>query len=87
MQRSILRKVGGSVMLAVPPGLLDTLGLSAGSEVGLSIDEGRLVVQARPKREKKYTLAELLAQCDYSDAPSDEDREWDQAPPQGRELL
>jgi len=85
MQTSILRKVGGSVMLKLPPGVLQALGLSVGSEVGLSVDDGRLVVQARPAR-KKYTLAELLAQCDYSDAPTDEDREWDQAPPQGREL-
>ena len=85
MQTALLRKVGGSVMLAVPRAVLDTLGLAAGSEVGLSVEGRRLVVQARPK--KKYALAELLAQCDYSDGPTDEDREWDQAPPVGRELL
>ena len=86
MQTTTLRKVGGSVMLAVPSALLDMLGLSVGSEVGLSVEEGQLVLRARPLR-KKYTLAELLAECDYSDAPTAEDREWDQAPPRGRELL
>jgi antitoxin ChpS len=86
MQTSVLRKVGGSVMLSVPPALLETLGLSAGSEVGLAVEDGRLVVRPSAAM-KKYTLSELLADCDYSDAPTPDDREWEQAPPQGRELL
>ena len=86
MQTAVLRKVGGSVMLSVPPALLEILGLSAGSEVGLAVENGRLIVQAPPTK-RKYSLAELLAQCDYSDGPTEEDREWDRMAPQGRELL
>jgi antitoxin ChpS len=85
MQTTFLRKVGGSVMLSVPPALLDLLSLSAGAEVGLSVNDGRLVVH--PLRKPKYSLDELLAASDYSDPPSDEDREWMSAPPKGRELL
>jgi antitoxin ChpS len=85
MQRTTLRKVGGSVMLSVPPALLDVLSLSAGAEVGLTVVDGQLVV--KPVRKKKYTLAELLAESDYSTPPSPEEREWLDAPPVGRELL
>ena len=80
-----LRKVGGSVMLAVPPALLDLLNLKAGAPVGLAVDGGRLVVEASPKA--RYTLAELLAGSDYSEAPSVLDREWLDAPAVGKELL
>jgi antitoxin ChpS len=80
-----LRKVGGSVMLAVPPALLDLLKLKAGASVGVAVDGGRLVVEASPQ--PRYTLAELLAVSDYSDAPSSEDREWLDATAIGKELL
>ena len=80
-----LRKVGGSVMLALPPAFLDLLHLKAGASVGVAVDGGRLVVEASPR--PRYTLAELLAESDYSGSPSPEDREWVDAPAVGRELL
>jgi antitoxin ChpS len=80
-----LRKVGGSVMLAVPPALLDLLHLQAGAAVGVAVDGGRLIVEASPK--PRYTLAELLAASDFSNPPSSEDREWLDAPATGKESL
>lgn len=85
MHTTNLRKVGGSVMLAVPPAILDLLHLQAGATVGLAVDGNRLVVEPRPK--PHYTLAELLAASDYSGETTAEDREWVDAPPAGRELL
>jgi len=85
MHTTHLRKVGGSVMLAVPPALLDVLHLAAGAKVGLVVDNGRLVVE--PAARPRYTLEELLAQCDASTEISAEDREWLDAPPVGDELL
>jgi len=85
MYTTNLRKVGGSVMLAVPPVLLDQLHLKAGATVALAVDGERLVVQIRPR--PRYTLEELLAKCDYSQPMPPEDREWIDAPPVGRELL
>jgi antitoxin ChpS len=83
--RAVLRKVGGSVMLALPPALLDVVALSAGRHVALTVEDGRIVVAPRPRA--RYTMAELLAQCD-ADAPlSDEDREWVDTRPVGNELL
>jgi antitoxin ChpS len=85
MYTTKLRKVGGSVMLAVPPAILDQLHLKAGEAVGLAVDGDRLVMQVRPK--PKYTLDELLAASDYSQPLTPEEREWIDAPAVGRELL
>jgi antitoxin ChpS len=85
MHTTNLRKVGGSIMLAVPPALLDILHLEAGTKVGLAIDNGRLVVE--PQTRPHYTLDELLAQCAPNTDLSAEDREWFDARPAGNELL
>ena len=79
-----LRKVGGSVMLAIPPALMDVLGLQAGARVHVGIEHGHLTVA--PKTRPSYTLAELLAQCEHH-SPDDVDRAWLAAPPVGNELL
>jgi antitoxin ChpS len=73
-----LRKVGGSVMLAVPPAILDLLHLEVGAVVGLAVDGGRLIVD--PKVKPRYTLAELLEASDYSQPQPAEEREWVDAP-------
>lgn len=85
MHITSLRKVGGSVMLAVPPALLELLHLKAGASVGLAVDGGRLVVVSSQR--PRYSLAELLAASDYSHDPSLEDRDWLDAPAVGRESL
>jgi len=85
MHTTNLRKVGGSVMLAIPPAILDQLQLKAGATVGLAVDGNRLVMQPRPRR--RYTLDELLAASDYSRPRTPEEQEWLDAPPVGHELL
>jgi antitoxin ChpS len=78
-----LRAVGGSVMFAIPKPMLDGLDLHANQRVGVLISEGRMIVE--PKVKPRYTLAELMAQCDLDQPMTDEDREWLDAPPVGRE--
>ena len=85
MHTTNLRKVGGSIMLAVPPAILDILHLHAGSTVGLAVDNGRLMVE--PTLRPRYSLDELLAQCDASAEFSAEDRVWLDSKPVGNELL
>ena len=85
MHTTNLRKVGGSVMLAVPPALLDVLELRAGARVDIGIEEGRLIVA--PRTRPSYTLDELLAQCDETAPADQEDRAWLEARPLGNELL
>ena len=80
-----LRKVGGSIMLAVPPALLEVLHLAPGAKVGLAVDDGRLVIQPQPK--PRYTMAELLAASDYSQPQPQDETEWVRTPAVGRELL
>jgi antitoxin ChpS len=84
MQTTTLRRVGGSIMMTVPPALLEQMHLEAGSTVGIAIEGERLIVQ---RRRPKYTLKELLAECDPNAPISDEDREWLDAPAMGKELL
>jgi antitoxin ChpS len=72
-------------MLAVPPALLDILRLRPGAQVGIAIEGGRLVVE--PQLRPRYTLDELLAQCNPKKARSKEDREWVSDKPAGAEIL
>jgi antitoxin ChpS len=88
MHTTSLRKVGGSVMLAVPPALLDVLQLAAGAKVGLAVNDGQLIVKPQARR-RRYTLAELVAEAEAADMyplPAEE-REWIDAPAVGRELV
>lgn len=85
MHVTSLRKVGGSVMLVVPPALLDVLHLSAGAKVGLAVDNGRLVVE--PQIQPRYTMAELLAASDYTQPQPPEEREWVDAAAAGKEPI
>ena len=85
MHTTILRKVGGSVMLSVPPAILELLQLQAGATVSVTIDGGRLVIEPHPR--PRYTLAELLAASNYSAPQPAEEREWVDAPAVGRELI
>ena len=81
-----LRRVGGSVMLAIPPALLDALDLAPDAQVGMSVKAGRLVVEPVVRR-RRYSLKDLLAQCDSSAPRPTEDRTWLTGAPVGRELL
>jgi antitoxin ChpS len=80
-----LRKVGGSVMLAIPKPMLDALDLAPDASVDLSIKAGRLVVDPRTRR--RYSLDELLAQCNPGARRSGDERDWLAGRPVGRELI
>jgi len=82
-----LRKVGGSVMLAVPRAVLDMMRLEAGATVQLALDGGRLIIE--PQKRARYSLDELLDQWQEGTramANEDEDRAWVNLAPVGREL-
>lgn len=79
-----LRKVGGSVMLAIPPVVLDELGLEAGASVDLAVKSQRLVM--RPRAGRRYTLDELLKETKPS-VNRRKDRAWTSGKAVGRELI
>ncbi len=82
---AILRKVGGSVMIAIPPALLDVANLTVGGQVAVTVEAGKLVIERQSK--PKYTLQELLAQCDPEAPASDEDQVWTSSGAVGREEI
>lgn len=84
MYTTRLRKVGGSVMLAVPPALLEQLQLHPGAAVDMAVVGDSLIIEAHPR--PSYVLEELLAQCEPTADPSPEDREWIDARPAGGEI-
>jgi antitoxin ChpS len=85
MHTTNLRKVGGSVMLAVPPALLELLRLQPGARVGITAEKGRLIVE--PQKRPRYTLDQLLAQSHPRASCIKEEREWLDNRPAGRELI
>ena len=85
MHTTKLRKIGGSVMLAIPPALLDILQLQPGTAVGIAVENGRLVLEPQPRR--RYTLDELLAQCDPKAPRAKDEQEWLDSKPVGGELI
>jgi antitoxin ChpS len=72
-------------MLAIPKPMLDALELGPDASVALSVKSGKLVVD--PKRRKRYSLDELLAQCRPPAKRSRQDREWLTGRAVGRELI
>ena len=61
------------------------LELRVGTVVEVRVEGGRLVIE--PQRQPRYSLDELLAQCDASVEIGAEDRAWLDNPPAGSELL
>jgi antitoxin ChpS len=86
MATVVLQSLGGSVVMAVPNRILSVMRLSAGSQVNVDVENGKLVVE--PKVSPRYTLAGLLAQCNEENMTlTTEDRDWLDAKPVGKELL
>jgi antitoxin ChpS len=81
-----LRKVGGSVMLSIPPVILEMLDLQIGETVSVHVNSGCLIIE--PRKRPHYSLSELLAASDYATTqqPSSE-REWVDAQAVGKELI
>ena len=85
MRSATLRTVGGSTVVAIPPAILEQLGLTPQSKVSIRVENGRLILQ--PKARPRYSLEELMAQCDLTKRPSKAEREWLDAPRSGKEEI
>lgn len=86
MQAS-LRKLGNSTGLTLPSALLRDLGWVAGQVLTLDkTPDGNLLL--RPQRERrKYTAAELNAQCNLKAAMPPDLVSWEKMQPTGNETL
>ena len=85
-----LRKVGGSVSVAIPPSVLEALSLTVGTEMRVEIDNGRVVLAPASPR-GRIGIAARLAQCDFSKprgkAEQAEIDAWQGNKPVGREVI
>jgi len=75
-----IQKWGNSLGVRVPKTYADRLGLSAGTEIEISLRDGELIIAPVYKT---YALAELLAGCTPANRPDPID--W--GPDVGREIL
>lgn len=79
----VLKKMGNSTALVMPPPVLKDLGIGVGQHLTLdTTPDGKIVLT--PKR--KYLLATLIAQCDRKAAPPADLKLWDVARPAGDEV-
>jgi antitoxin ChpS len=81
-----LRKYGNSTVAVMPPMVLKALKLSAGQSMTLDTTDDGKIVLSKASQSTKYTLEELLAQCDLSASQPEELREWDNMKPVGNEV-
>jgi antitoxin ChpS len=82
MSGSKIQKWGNSMALRIPAVTMRAWGIEEGQTVALKIEDGALVVKPAQPR---YTLTELLDQCDFSEPQTASDREWLEAPLMGLE--
>ncbi|MEJ8847018.1 AbrB/MazE/SpoVT family DNA-binding domain-containing protein [Variovorax rhizosphaerae] len=79
----VLRKYGNSTVAVMPPAVLRDLGLKSGQTMSLeTTSEGNIVLS--PKR--RFTLAELVSQCDTKAAPPADMALWEASKPVGNEV-
>lgn len=81
-----LKKAGGSLVMTVPASARKLLNLEEGQEMAVKVEGDRLVVEAAVHR-PRYTLDELMAQCDLDAPMSEQEQAWLSDPAVGREIL
>ena len=83
MAIATLRKIGGSTCITIPKVFLERLDLDAGAIVDISLDGSGLRVEPQ---KPVYDLKSLLAKTPMNTEPSEEDRQWLDTKPTGREV-
>ena len=83
--RTTIKKWGNSAALRLPAATLARAGLEVNSPVEIQSAEGKLVVSA--VQAPAYTLLELLDECPRARMTlSNDDRQWLEAAPRGKEV-
>ncbi|MBD3611771.1 MAG: AbrB/MazE/SpoVT family DNA-binding domain-containing protein [Hydrogenovibrio crunogenus] len=83
--RTSIRKIGNSAGMTIPAPLLKSLGISLGDEIEIETQDGALVIKKLTKR-PRYTLAQLLSECDESQPMPQEVASWDSTESVGNEV-
>lgn len=76
--------MGGSAGIRLPKAVLQQLGLEVGDAVEINVIDGRIVLHPMPS----LSLEEMLATCTPENTElTNEEREWLNASPVGKEIL
>ncbi len=78
-----IRKIGNSAGVIIPATVLEQLNASVGSSLEATVQGDKLTLTAARPR---YTLAELLAQCDPKAPVPADIQAWQDAKPVGNEV-
>lgn len=81
-----IRKIGKSSGVILPTILLKKLDLSEGDIVKFLDEDGRILIE-KTNENPKFTLTELLKQCDEKVSVSSEIKDWNNLTPIGLEGL
>ena len=81
-----IKKWGNSLATRIPKAVVESIDLHLDQEVDIEAVNGRIIIT--PIKEKKeYKLEELLSQCKSGAMkPTQEDQEWLNAEPVGKEV-
>lgn len=78
-----LRKYGNSTVAVLPPAPLKELDIAAGQLMTLgTTNDGKIILS----KKRKYTLADLVAQCDTRASKPADIEGWDASKPVGGEV-
>ncbi len=79
----VIRKIGNSAGVVIPAPVLEQLNASVGTSLDANVQGGQLTLSAAKPR---YTLTELLAQCDPNAPVSVDVQDWQNTKPVGNEV-
>ena len=82
-----LRKLGNSTGLTLPPSLMRDLGLAAGQLMTLRKTASGSILLTPKSSKRKYSAAELNAQCNLKAPMPNDLLAWEQMAPIGSEAL
>ena len=81
--RITIKKWGNSAGVIIPGAIMKELNMQVGQSMEAQIVDNQVVLKPLSKR---YTLEELLGQCDPNAASATEDELWGNAGPMGNEV-
>lgn len=83
---TVIRKIGNSAGAIIPMELLKRMNLKEGDTILISEERNSLVI-TKARNRPRYTLDELLKECDDNADYPEELKAWDNMPKAGDESL
>jgi antitoxin MazE len=82
--RMTIKKWGNSLATRIPKAIVESIGLQLNQEIDIEAVNGKIIIT--PVKSFEYNLEDLLRQCKPKTmALTDEDQEWINSPPLGKE--